>query len=457
MNSRGRTRAPVRHVQPSRASSPASRSAAAPGQIWITRSSAVSGSLSLIATSVNPNSADLWITSTGVSARPRLSSTLMRSLMSLMLRCGIARRLARILARRLARSLAWPFHARHAVARRTLTTGPTPTWAWRLSVVHLWGSDHPPLVSPSCTRPVAHHATNAAPGEAGVEIYAHSMSEEARPVAGSVFASPGYRRLWAARTASQWGDTFNVVALVLLVFDLTGSGIGVSGVVIAEILPVLILAPIAGTVVDRLPHVRVMVAADVVRSALAAVLPLVDDNTWAVYAVAFGLSTGAVFFNPAAGALLPALVRREQLVAANSGIWTAAVLSQIALAPLAGVLVTLLGYGPAFLLNAASFAMSAVVLAGLRVSGPQRRAGGAGWWREAREGAAVIAGAPLLRALAGGQLLAALSAGATSALLVVLAREHLQLDAGGYGLLLAAIGSGAAAGPLLLLRLVTEP
>ena len=60
----------------------------------------------------------------------------------------------------------------------------------------------------------------------------------------SVWAAPGYRRLWAARTASQWGDTFNVVALGLLVFDLTDSGLGVSGVVVAEILPVLLLAPV---------------------------------------------------------------------------------------------------------------------------------------------------------------------------------------------------------------------
>jgi predicted MFS family arabinose efflux permease len=53
--------------------------------------------------------------------------------------------------------------------------------------------------------------------------------------------------------------------------------------------------------------------------------------------------------------------------------------------------------------------------------------------------------------------LAALSAGATSALLVVLAREHLGLPASGYGLLLGAIGIGAVLGPLLLTRLVSDP
>ena len=63
----------------------------------------------------------------------------------------------------------------------------------------------------------------------------------------------------------------------------------------------------------------------------------------------------------------------------------------------------------------------------------------------------------LLRALATGQLLAALSAGATSALLVVLAEDHLGATGSQYGLLMAAIGIGAALGPLALLRLINQP
>ncbi len=63
----------------------------------------------------------------------------------------------------------------------------------------------------------------------------------------------------------------------------------------------------------------------------------------------------------------------------------------------------------------------------------------------------------LLRALGIGQLLAALSAGATSALLVVLAEEHLGVDGRGYGVLIGAIGVGAALGPLVMLRLIRDP
>jgi MFS family permease len=284
-------------------------------------------------------------------------------------------------------------------------------------------------------------------------------TDESQPGPGlrDVFAQANYRRLWAARTISQWGDTFNFVALALLIYDLTGSGLGVTGVVVAEILPVLLLAPVAGPLVDRWPRVRVMIGSDLFRLVLMVVLAAWHDAPSVAYAIAFAMSVGAVFFNPAAGSVLPGLVSKDALVAANSGIWTAAVLSQIVLAPLAGLLVTGVGYSPAFALNAASYGVSALVLRRLRVAGPvppvQRRH----LLAEASEGITVLFHGRLLRALAIGQLLAALSAGATSALLVVLAEEHLGVTGGGYGLLIGAIGVGAALGPLVMLRLIRNP
>jgi len=283
------------------------------------------------------------------------------------------------------------------------------------------------------------------------------MSRARRPGLGTVLAKPAYRHLFAAQTISRWGDTFNTVALVVLLFRLTGSGLGVTGAVIAEIAPVLLLAPLAGAVIDRLPRVRVLIAADLWRMALACLLPLVDQHLAAVYAVAFGLAAGGVFFNPAASSLLPSIVEEDELVAANSGLWSAAVISQIALAPLAGALVATVGVAPAFLVNAASFAVSALLLVGLRLPGQPPATAAGSWLARIGEGARLLVADRLLRLLALVQLLAALSAGATSALLVVLAGRQLHVGPGGFGLLLAAIGVGAALGPLLLARLVSNP
>jgi hypothetical protein len=60
----------------------------------------------------------------------------------------------------------------------------------------------------------------------------------------SALASYGYRRLWAARPVSQWGDIAQFTVVSLLVFHLTSSGLGVWGVVIAQIVPVLALPPL---------------------------------------------------------------------------------------------------------------------------------------------------------------------------------------------------------------------
>jgi len=256
---------------------------------------------------------------------------------------------------------------------------------------------------------------------------------------------------------SQWGDIVNAVTLTLLVYDLTGSGYGVTAVVVAEILPVLLLASLAGALVDRLPRVRVMVTADLGRAALAILLALAHQHLALVLVAAFGLSVGTVLFNPAAGAALPTLVEDEDLVAANSGIWTAAVLSQVAIAPLAGLLVVTLGFGLGFVVNAASYLASAVLLSGLRLQPVTIPAARRRLLSEAREGIGVVLQHRLLRALAVAQLLAALSAGATSALLVIYARRQLHVSGPGYGTLIAAIGVGAALGPLVLLRFVGNP
>lgn len=293
----------------------------------------------------------------------------------------------------------------------------------------------------------------------------HDGSPPSRSGLSGVFALPGYRRLWAARTISQWGDVAASVALALLVLQLTGSGLGVSAVVAAEILPVLLLAPLAGVVVDRLPRRTVMVAADLTRAMLAGALPLVADDIGAVYAIAAGMSAASVFFNPAAGALLPDLVRRNQLVAANSGIWTTAVLSQIVLAPITGLVVTATGPTVPFWVNAGSYVVSALLLIGLPGSARSARAPGtpAGtrpWrdrWTEAAAGIQHIRADRRLVALGVGQVLAALSAGATSALLVVYVRDHLHARPAGYGIALGAIGVGAALGPLVLIRFIRDP
>ena len=266
---------------------------------------------------------------------------------------------------------------------------------------------------------------------------------------------PAFRRLFLAQTVSRWGDTFNAVAFVIVVFELTGSGLKVSGAVVMEILPVLAFGFVAGTIIDRLPRLRVMIVADLGRAVIASLLAFNADQLWALYTAAFGLSALSVFFNPAAASVTPDLVDDDELIGANSAIWSAAVLSQIVLAPVAGAVVAWAGASTAFTVNAVSFLISAAAL--IRLPVPHRpRTHQQTRWAQAVEGVQVIRHSRFLSTLASVQALAALSAGATSALLVVLAQDHLHVEASGFGLLLAAIGIGAGVGPLVLQRLVTD-
>ena len=115
----------------------------------------------------------------------------------------------------------------------------------------------------------------------------------------------------------------------------------------------------------------------------------------------------------------------------------------------------LAGPGPAFGLNAASYAISAVLLLGLALPAPPDRAPSR-HLSDIAEGLRLIRRSRFLRTLAAVQGLAALSAGATSALLVVLAERHLDVGPGRFGLLIAAIGIGAGIGPLLLSRFLRD-
>lgn len=260
--------------------------------------------------------------------------------------------------------------------------------------------------------------------------------------------SPEFRRLFLAHSISRAGDAFNTVAMVVLVFELTGSGLGVAGAVMFEVLPVLLLAPIAGLAADRLPRRQLMIGADLCRAAAALVLVMIADSVGVAYSVAFALSAGAVVFNPAAGSLLPELVGDDEVVPANSALWTTAVVGQIALAPLAGFVIAAFGVEVAFAINATTFVASALLLTGLHAGRDPAELAATGC-------AALLAGVrtvradPLLSRLAVVQLLASLSAGATSGLLVVLAQQWLGVGPAGFGSLLAAIGIGAALGPFL--------
>jgi Na+/melibiose symporter-like transporter len=169
---------------------------------------------------------------------------------------------------------------------------------------------------------------------------------------GRLIRNRRYFPLWLAQLTSNLGDTLHYIALVIWVYQRTGSSLVVAGTVFFEVAPVIICAPIAGVVIDRLPRKMVLVGADVVRALLVLAL-LATTELWQIYAIVALLSVAGVFFNPAVHATLPALLDKEDLLAANSVSWSTGRFVQIIGAALAAGVIAAVGAEVAFAAGAA--------------------------------------------------------------------------------------------------------
>jgi MFS family permease len=178
----------------------------------------------------------------------------------------------------------------------------------------------------------------------------------------SVIQNRRYFPLWLGQLVSSLGDTLNYIALVVYVYQLTGSGFDLSKLSIFQITPILLISPLAGVVIDRFRRKNVLIAADVVRALLILGLAIAPNLT-AIYAIAVLVATATTFFRPTVQAVIPAVVSEEELLAANSVAWSTEQLVQIVGSAVAGGLILWIGPKAAFVFNAGTFLFSAAMIA----------------------------------------------------------------------------------------------
>lgn len=180
-----------------------------------------------------------------------------------------------------------------------------------------------------------------------------------------------FRRVFLAQSVSVFGDGITPIALTFAVLDLTGSGTDLGLVLAAQALPLAGLALVGGVWADRLPRERVMIASDLVRAAVqgttAALLLSGAAEVWMLAALAAMHGAAEAFFRPAAGALLPQIVPGPSLQKANALMGMSDNFGWMVGPAVAGVLVAVIGSGGAIAVDAATFAISAAFLTGLRV------------------------------------------------------------------------------------------
>lgn len=278
-----------------------------------------------------------------------------------------------------------------------------------------------------------------------------------------------YRALWLGSLISQLGDWFNLIASTTLVASLTGTGAAISYLFLARFLPLFLFSPLAGVLADRYDRRHIMIVSDLLRAATVLCFLLIrqPEHIWLLYVLTIVQFALSAIFTPARSAVLANIVQPSELVPANaldSLTWS----TMLALgAFLGGLVAALLGVAEAFVLDALTFVLSAVLIS--RIQGPIRVEASPqsrGGWFNFMDGLRYLRGEPFLLGIALVKGGGALVWGAINVLEVAYAEDifPLQLsrqspwlasmDGGtaSLGLIYAVSGLGTGLGPLLLRR-----
>jgi predicted MFS family arabinose efflux permease len=260
-----------------------------------------------------------------------------------------------------------------------------------------------------------------------------------------------FRRLWCAALASSVGQWMQQVALGWLAIVMTDSPGFVGIVTFTAGVPFVVIAPLGGSLIDRIDRRRLMLICQLLATFLAIALA-VDVmggfvQPWHLPLAAFLNGSLQALLTPTQQSLVPALVSRADLTNAIGLMSAGQTLTRVAGPSVAGVMIGTIGVGPTFLAQAAAIAVSFLLVLSIVLPPRAERSSGS---RGVFDGIRLIASRPDLRGLF---LLASIPTFFVFPylwFLNVFARDILQIGAQGLGLLMAVSGSGAVVGSLLV-------
>jgi DHA3 family macrolide efflux protein-like MFS transporter len=275
---------------------------------------------------------------------------------------------------------------------------------------------------------------------------------------GRLFRNRSFIALWLGQTVSFIGDYFYWLAIPIMVEKLTGSALLVGLSFISSALPMLVLGPIAGVFVDRWDRKRTMIVADILRALLVLLCLLVrtPGQVWIYYVAGFLMSCVSRFFFPAQNATLPLIVTdRNDLLAAN-GLMQIVQTAGLLIGPaLAGFSIGLWGEQVAFLVDSATYLVSAAAImtmvvprttVGRQAEGDQVPA----VLKEMREGVVYLFGNQTMMGVLLCLSVVQLGVGAINVVWVPFLQRTFGLGPEGLGAVDAAQGVGMALGGLIL-------
>ncbi len=264
-------------------------------------------------------------------------------------------------------------------------------------------------------------------------------------------AHPGFRRLWISGFISESGDWMFMVAMPVYVYELTGSVGATATNFLVELLPALLLSPVAGVLADRWDRRRTMIGVSLAQT--AALLPLLavqgPGEVFVVNIVTAVQAALATVFQPAKYALLPSLVEREDVPAANGLVSLNGNLARLFGASAGGFVLAWSGLPGILAADGASFLLAILLL--LRPFGVSRQVPvDQTAWRAYLEGLREIRNRAGLRAMVVTVALMGLAQGLFAVLFVVFVTDRLGGGESDTGLLRGVQAIGGMAGGALV-------
>ena len=269
--------------------------------------------------------------------------------------------------------------------------------------------------------------------------------------------APAFRYLFLATLGSGLGSMLAVIALTVDVKERTESGPWVAALLIAEFVPTIAIGLLLGPLLDRVSRRGLMIASDLVRMAAFAALPFAG-GAGTIVALALVVGFGNGFFRPAAYAGMPNLVDEDDLPYANSLFQTVENLTWMLGPLLGGVLLAVSGPEASYLVNAATFLLSALLVA--RIPGGLLQSAdrlSRGHWRDLAEGFAYVRRSRAVLTVLVAWTIVMFGEAAINVAEVFLVLDVLDAGNAGLGAMMGGTGLGlvvgSAAAPALIARL----
>jgi MFS family permease len=281
--------------------------------------------------------------------------------------------------------------------------------------------------------------------------------EPTHPSAWSPLRQPLFRALWLASVASNIGTWMQNVGAAWLMTSLAPSPMLVALVQAATSLPVFLVALPAGAIADLVDRRRLLLATQgwmLAAATLLGISTILDVMTpWILLILTFALGLGAAMNAPAWQAIIPELVGESELRAAVTLNGVGYNVARAVGPALGGIVVAILGSGAVFILNALSFLGVMIILYRWPRVAQMSALPAEDVFGAMRAGVRYVRHAPSVQAVLLRTGAFIIGGSALWALLPLVARNELALDATGYGVILGCLGTGAVAGGMFLSRI----